>query len=1192
MSNKFVIEEIPPATPEIVLDDLPEAKPTSVSDEVAQEAYIPPSFDRKAAKANPMAELAARTLSRRRLMPFIKRFRPKYEAGWVHEDICRRLERFVAAVAEGKEPRMLLMMPPRSGKQLTDITPVPTPKGWTTHGELQPGDEVFHPCGKSVKVLAVSEKTASDVKVTFSDGSEFYCHEKHEWTLYNRMRGEWQTIETGHFLRDTRFGEQKQIMSGGRATYQLPTVEALQYSNTDYTMHPYTLGAWLGDGSVGKPCITGAASDSAIIDRLVSVGYSVTTVCEHNTTKVLTTYFSGTPKVEWPGRMTRELKALGIYNDKRIPASYQRLTLQLRLELLAGLVDTDGTVDKNSRVSFTTVSNLLAEDVMELCTGLGFRPYTQEVQPKLSTSGIQGRKVCYVVGFQPTMDIPVALERKKITRFAKQRRIGLVSVERMHGSTEQGNCIEVDSPDGLYVVGKNLAATHNSEIGSRHFPPWVLGLHPDWEIIAASHTSSLTLSFSRYIRDLMRDPAYKVVFPDAYLDPASQSVENWNLLNGGGYLAAGVGTGITGRGAHILLLDDLVKDIEAADSVTIRDNTWEWYASTAYTRLAPGGGVLGIMCMTGDTPVLMADGTQRRLDTLKPSDAIATYDRGRLATSQVKGLKSNGRDSVLKITTNSGRIVRANQRHPFLALTPDGELKWVRARSLTTAHKIVALPDNETSGRVSLAPQKGALNQLLVAACVRDTTPEKSGLTGIAARALQTLISAVKRALSTATASLSPSTTPCLPSKTDCVPSVGNHLAAINQSTGGSTSPSTTATTPARSEGCSVTTATPESDTLELSRWHFPLSGISDFTLDQILSVEPDGEEEVFDVQVERTENFIANGFVSHNTHWNDDDWAGRIQQVMASGEGDKFEIVKYPAINEVGDEYILEKLPGQPIEQFSKGSTIPEDAKLTRPHNTAIHPARYTTEAMLRIKRNLIAAGQKRIWSALYQQSPAPDEGLYFGKSMMKFYGSRPSRADLQIFQAWDFAITEDEQNDYTVGVTLGQDFRDNLYVLDVRRFKTGDGDIIIENILDYYEEWGEPGNPVDLLGFEDGQIWKSLASSYQRACETRRLYPSFEILQPLTDKMVRAQPLRGRMQAGKVYFDEHADWYEELRKELMRFPAGKHDDQIDALAWAVRLSLLRQAPKEKAPPPLKSWRDKLNATLGAQHSAGHMSA
>lgn len=103
-----------------------------------------------------------------------------------------------------------------------------------------------------------------------------------------------------------------------------------------------------------------------------------------------------------------------------------------------------------------------------------------------------------------------------------------------------------------------------SELGSRNFPPWVLGQHPDWEIIAASHTQSLTLSFSRYVRDLVRDPAYKAIFPDLMLDPASQSIENWNTLQGGGYMAAGVGTGISGRGCfsrNTLLRSHTLSDI-------------------------------------------------------------------------------------------------------------------------------------------------------------------------------------------------------------------------------------------------------------------------------------------------------------------------------------------------------------------------------------------------------------------------------------------------------------------------------------------------------------------------------------------------------------------------------------------------------------------------------------------------------
>lgn len=457
-----------------------------------------------------------------------------------------------------------------------------------------------------------------------------------------------------------------------------------------------------------------------------------------------------------------------------------------------------------------------------------------------------------------------------------------------------------------------------SELSSRHFAPWVLGQHPDWEIIAASHTTSLSMSFSRYIRDLLRDPAYQVVFPSAVLDPQSQSTENWNLTAGGGYLAAGVGSAITGRGAHILVLDDLVKDIEAADSQLQRDATWEWYISTAHSRLAPGGGVLGLM------------------------------------------------------------------------------------------------------------------------------------------------------------------------------------------------------------------------------------------------------------------------------TWWSEDDWAGRIQQVMKKqGDDDEmggeiFEIVRYPAINEQGDEYIL---ADDSITEIPPGAPVPEGATLTRPQGTALHPARYTTAAMLRKKANYIAAGLKRMWDALYQQNPTPDEGIYFAKDMFRYYVHQPQTHGRFIYQAWDFAITEKAQSDWTVGTTLLQDEYDNLYVLDVLRFRSSDGNEIIETVLDYQQQWG-----AQLLGFEDGQIWKALASQFKKRCEERKIYPAYEMLLPLTDKMVRANPLKGRMQLGKVYFPKHAPWAATQQTEMLRFPAGKHDDQVDSLAWCVRLTLTKSAPKMPEAKKMKSWRDKL--TKIGRGGGGHMAA
>jgi predicted phage terminase large subunit-like protein len=404
----------------------------------------------------------------------------------------------------------------------------------------------------------------------------------------------------------------------------------------------------------------------------------------------------------------------------------------------------------------------------------------------------------------------------------------------------------------------------------------------------------------------------------------------------------------------------------------------------------------------------------------------------------------------------------------------------------------------------------------------------------------------------------------------------------ILQRTGQTNSPSTTAMTRGESERSCATTVMPESDTLVLNQWHLPPLNISDFTLERIQSIEYDCEEEVFDVQVDDTENFIANGLVSHNTWWHEDDWAGRIQQAMANEEGaDQFEIIRYPAINDYGDEYIL---PDDTISQFAQPQDVPEGSRLTRLKGTAIHPARYTTEMMLRIKNNLIGGGQKRVWDALYQQNPMPDEGNHFSKEMFQFYGSMPDRRDLYVYQAWDFAISEGKESDYTVGMCIGVDHRDNVYVLDQRRFKVQDGGFIIDEILDFAAEWN-----ADCLGFEDGQIWKAIEFQFQKRCEERRQFPSHELLKPLTDKMVRANPLRGRMQLGKVFFDKNAPYWTELQKEMLHFPAGKHDDQIDSLAWAVRLTLSRAAPRdERLTPKTKSWKDKLSISpLGGSHMA-----
>jgi hypothetical protein len=133
-----------------------------------------------------------------------------------------------------------------------------------------------------------------------------------------------------------------------------------------------------------------------------------------------------------------------------------------------------------------------------------------------------------------------------------------------------------------------------STIASQEFPAWVLGHHPEWEIMGCSYAESLALDFSRAVRERLRDPEYHVLFKDTRIDRENQNAQGWKTTKKGGFLPAGVGGAITGKGAHILIIDDPVKNSQEAESETTRESIGNWYDSTAYTRLAPGGGVLVI----------------------------------------------------------------------------------------------------------------------------------------------------------------------------------------------------------------------------------------------------------------------------------------------------------------------------------------------------------------------------------------------------------------------------------------------------------------------------------------------------------------------------------------------------------------------------------------------------------------------
>ncbi len=544
---------------------------------------------------------------------FVRHTMPAYRMGWVHEEVCAELDAFLADVVAGRSPRLMLTMPPRHGKLCADDTPVLTVDGWKTHGALKVGDYVFHPSGKPVRVVAVGEKNFATHSVVFTNGDIIDVHLDHEWRVYDRTKPGYRTVETRYFVEPSKKTKALRKLDSGipdtrghRYLYQVDTADAPQWPAVEHVIPPYVLGVWLGDGTSIAPRINMAPDDACVVKmEFERLGVPITGTWVHRDTGVETFSFASGVKNR-RNIFSQALKDADLLKNKHIPNEYKHDSLENRLDLLAGLIDTDGHFDrKTNRYRFTTSNELLAHDVEELAMLCGFVAHTNIPALDNRERTIKNKSQVYVVSFFFSgVVVPCRLERKKVNKtFSSLRRRVSIKCVRALESPKMGNCIQVDSPDGLYLVGKHLTITHNSELASRRFPAYALGRYPDLSVISTSYAADLSSRMNRDVQRVIDSPEYRELFPGTALYGKNiRTVGNGSYLrnsdifeivgHAGCYRSAGVGGGITGMGGHIVIVDDPFKDRASADSPTIRQNVWDWYTSTLYTRLAPGGGVL------------------------------------------------------------------------------------------------------------------------------------------------------------------------------------------------------------------------------------------------------------------------------------------------------------------------------------------------------------------------------------------------------------------------------------------------------------------------------------------------------------------------------------------------------------------------------------------------------------------------
>ena len=364
---------------------------------------------------------------------------------------------------------------PGVGKALALTTPIPTPTGWTTMGDIKVGDKVIGLDGKPTTVTFTTEVMHDHAcyNVTFSDGETIVADADHRWITETRASRKAASAEKKYTHTSPHARRQRQHYPSvittkqiaetvhtkdGRANHSLPDIAPIQLPEANLPIDPYILGYWLGDGTSTANQITRWKEDANhIISHISKSGYHYTTQDDHSCLRIT---FSKTPVGSRKGSTKTDLRNLNLIENKHIPSTYLRASLEQRTQLLRGLLDSDGYVSKNGQVQYCTVDAQLANDFMELARTLG-------VRPTMTTKAVKGRdeehSTAYLINGMFTRD-HLALPRKRDRVPEKRRNLRRYIVSCEPVESVPVRCIQVDNHDHMYLAGESMVPTHNTMV--------------------------------------------------------------------------------------------------------------------------------------------------------------------------------------------------------------------------------------------------------------------------------------------------------------------------------------------------------------------------------------------------------------------------------------------------------------------------------------------------------------------------------------------------------------------------------------------------------------------------------------------------------------------------------------------------------------------------------------------------------
>lgn len=498
---------------------------------------------------------------------------------------------------------LTISCPPGVGKAQPLYSKVLTPNGFKRMGDVSIGTKVISGTGKLSTVTGIFPQGKKPVyELTFDDGSKCRCSDEHLWkvqTRDDRRTGKYRVVTLRDMMKNLY------VENGKRANYSIDYVEKIDFPERNLPLHPYVMGALLGDGGFTSGNVRFSNPDEQIVKKVMSL--LPESDCMVN---------AGASEIDYRiRRMKRSNKSSDTYSildrygligchsrDKFIPPIYLLGSYEQRKELLAGLLDTDGCVC-SSVVEYDTTSMQMASNVVDLVHSLGGYASIRFCKAYYSKSGtcIQcNDSYRILIQFDSAHCDCFSLDRKK-ERYKPKRTIMkrfLKSIEYI--GEEECQCIMIDDESHLYITD-NCIITHNTTLAEMFLSGWI-GWDPDACNLFSSHSGHVTRMVYDVVCNIIgadlkqgqiSEYAWKEIFPDVNIESVNAKEETINLgkfkaFKSITFRALGASqTGVT-RAEGLLYCDDLCSGIEEALSNIRLDKLWTKYSTDLKTRKKAG----------------------------------------------------------------------------------------------------------------------------------------------------------------------------------------------------------------------------------------------------------------------------------------------------------------------------------------------------------------------------------------------------------------------------------------------------------------------------------------------------------------------------------------------------------------------------------------------------------------------------